>query len=308
LCVGKQDAEAFWTMHDLLFERMDEWRADEDAIERFTEYAAELGLDTDAFAACLLAGETSDLVQRQMDEGRAMGVSGTPAFFVNDWFISGAQPFEVFQQVIEAALQGEHPPPTPTPLPEGASPFDANPEQPGYTYSGDVTFGSTEAEVVLLEFLDFQSADNRNYFLEMWPDLQAEYVEPGKVRVLVKYFPAGDQPAALPAAEAAHCAAQQQAFWPMHDLLFQQQDQWSQADDVPAALKALASELDLDVDAFSTCLDEGQTRDKVNLDVSIALRNQLAPAPQFVVIAAGQANIVPFDELQDAIDGFLEQP
>jgi protein-disulfide isomerase len=295
-------------MHDLLFERMAEWRADGDATERFTGYVAELGLDTAAFAACLESGETAALVQLQMDQGRAMGVNSTPAFFVNDWFISGAQPYEVFEQVIEAALRGERPPPTPTPLPEGTSPFDANPDQPGFTYSGDVTFGSSEAEVVLLKFLDFQSADNLNYFLEIWPDLQTEYVEPGKVRVIVKYFPAGDQPAALPAAEAAHCAAQQGAFWPMHDLLFQQQDEWSQADDVPAALKALASELDLDADAFSACLDEGQTRDKANLDVSIALRNQLPPAPQFVVIAAGQANIVPLDELQDTIDGYLEQP
>jgi protein-disulfide isomerase len=295
-------------MHDLLFERMDEWRAEGDAIERFTEYAAELGLDTDAFAACMSSGETSDLVQQQMEQGRAMGVSGTPAFFVNDWFISGAQPFDVFEQVIEAALRGEHPPPTPTPLPEGASPFDANPDQPGYTYSGDVTYGSAEAAVVLLEFLDFQSADSRTYVLDVWPDLQTEYIESGDVRVVVKYFPAGDQPAALPAAEAAHCAAQQEAFWPMHDLLFQQQDEWSQAEDILAALKALASELDLDVDAFSACLDEGETRDKVNLDVSIALRNQLQPAPQFVVLAAGQASIVPLDEIRAVVDGFLEQP
>ena len=56
--------------------------------------AVQLGLDGEAFAACLESGETAAQVQAQMEQGRAMGVSGTPAFFINDWFISGAQPSE----------------------------------------------------------------------------------------------------------------------------------------------------------------------------------------------------------------------
>jgi protein-disulfide isomerase len=294
-------------MHERFFETASEWSEKEKPTEQFKEYAAELGLDADAFAACLESGETAAQVQAEFEQGEALGVGGVPAFFINDWFVSGAQPFEAFQEVIEAALRGEHPPPTPTPLPPGATIFDPNPEQPGYTYGGDATRGSAEAEIVLVEFIDFQSAENREHFLEAWPELEEKYVEPGKVRLVVKHFPAPDQPKGFKAAEAAECAGQQEAFWPMHDLLFQKQEEWSEADDVPAAFEEYAAELDLDVDAFAACLDEGQTSDKVEQDFTITQQNQFPSAPMFFIIMGQQGRHVPLDQLQEVIEQLLEQ-
>jgi len=121
LCASKQGAKAFWAMHEVLFEKAREWSGQENLTELFKGYAAELGLDTEAFVACLESGETADQVQAELKQGEALGVSGVPSFFINDWFIEGAQPFEVFQEVIEKALRGEHPPPTPTPLPPGVT-------------------------------------------------------------------------------------------------------------------------------------------------------------------------------------------
>ena len=307
LCAGKQGAEAFWPMHELLFEEAREWSGQENAIELFEGYAAELGLDTDAFVACLESGETADQVQAELEQGEALGVSGVPAFFVNDWFVSGAQPFEVFQETIEAALRGEHPPPTPTPLPPGATPFDPNPEQPGYTYGGDAFCGSDEAEIGLIEFVDFQSAENRQHFLEEWPELEKEYMETGKVRLIVKHFPALDHIQGFTAAEAAECAGQQEAFCSMYDLLFTKQDEWSQEEDVTAVFKGYAAELDLDADAFATCLDEGQTADKVMQDFTIGQQNQFPPAPLFFIFKGEQGGGVPIEQLQEAIEQFLAQ-
>jgi protein-disulfide isomerase len=294
-------------MHERLFETAGEWGGQSDPTEQFTSYAADLGLDTDAFVTCLESGETAAQVQAELEQGEALGVSGVPAFFINDWFLSGAQPFEAFAEVIEKALQGEHPPPTPTPLPPGATIFDSNPERPGYTYGGDATLGSAEAEVVLVEFIDFQSAENREHFLEAWPDLEKEYVEPGKVRLVVKHFPAPDQPQGFKAAEAAECAGQQEAFWAMHDLLFQKQEEWTEADDVTAMFEEYAADLDLDVDAFAACLDEGQTRDKVEQDFTITQENQFPAAPQFFIIMGDRAGNVPADQLQEVIEELLAQ-
>jgi protein-disulfide isomerase len=294
-------------MHERLFETAQEWSGQENLTERFSEYAAELGLDTDAFVVCLESGETATQVQTELERGQAAGVSGVPAFFINDWFVSGAQPFEVFQETIEAAMRGEHPPPTPTPLPPGATIFDPNPERPGYTYSGDATLGSAEAEIVLIEFIDFQSEENRKHFLETWPELEKEYVEPGQMRLVVKHFPAPDQPQGFKAAEAAECAGQQEAFWSMHDLLFQKQEEWSQADDVTATFEEYAAELDLDVDVFAACLDEGQTRDKVEEDFTITQENQFPAAPQFFIIMGQRAGNVPVDQLQEVIEQLLEE-
>jgi len=294
-------------MHERLFETAQEWSGQENLSGQFEEYAADLGLDADAFAACLESGETATQVQAEYEQGEALGVSGVPAFFVNDWFISGAQPFEAFEQVIEAALRGEHPAPTPTPLPPGVTPFDPNPEQPGYTYSGDATHGADEAEIILVEFIDFQSPENREHFLEVWPELEEKYVEQGQVRLIVKHFPAADHSQGFQAAEAAECAGQQEAFWAMYDLLFQQQEEWSQADDVLAMLKGYAAELDLDVDAFAACLDEGQTGDKVKQDFTIAQQNQFPPAPQFFIFAGQRGGYVPADQLQQIIEQLLAQ-
>ncbi len=294
-------------MHERLFETADEWSGQANPTEHFKEYAADLDLNTDAFVACLESGETAAQVQAEFEQGEAAGVQGVPAFFINDWFVSGAQPFEVFQEVIEAALQGEHPPPTPTPLPPGATILDPNPERPGYTYGGDATRGSAEAELVLVEFIDFQSAENRKHFLEAWPDLEEKYVEPGQVRLIAKHFPAPNRLQGFKAAEAAECAGQQEAFWPMHDLLFQKQEEWSQARDFTDMFEEYVADLDLDVDAFVACLDEGQTSDKVEQDFTITQENQFPSAPMFFIIMEQGANHVPLDQLEQVIEQLLEQ-
>ncbi len=307
LCAAKQGAEAFWAMHEHLFETAGEWGSEENTSELFKGYAAELGLNTDAFATCIESRETAEQVQAELERGAAAGVGGTPAFFVNDWFISGAQPFEVFQQTIEAALRGEHPAPTPTPLPPGVSPFDANPEQPGYTYTGDAFCGSEEAEIILAQFIDFQSAENRNHFLKEWAELEKEYLGPGTVRLIVKHFPSIENVQAFTAAEAAECAGQQGDFCSMYDLLFEKQDEWSQIEDVTATLKGYAAELGLDAAAFATCIDEGETIDKVMQDFTIGQQNQFPPAPMFFIFKGDQGGYAPADQLQEAIEQLLAE-
>jgi predicted DsbA family dithiol-disulfide isomerase len=64
-----------------------------------------LGLDEAEFSACLESERYAAAVQADLMEGAGFGVSGVPAFFVNGELISGAQPFEVFQAAIEAALE-----------------------------------------------------------------------------------------------------------------------------------------------------------------------------------------------------------
>lgn len=307
LCAAKQGAEAFWHMHEHLFKTVGEWGGTENASELFKGYAAELGLNTAAFAACIESRETAEQVQAELEQGAAAGVGGTPAFFVNDWFVSGAQPYEVFQETIEAALRGEHPPPTPTPLPPGVTPFDPNPEQPGYTYAGDAFCGSEEAEITLAVFIDFQSPENRQYVLETWPEVEKEYVDTGKVRLMVKYFPSLDHVQGFTAAEAAECAGQQGDFCSMYDLLFEKQDEWSQLDDVTSTFKEYAAELDLDADAFAACLDEGQTVDKVMQDFTIGQQNQWPPAPVIWIIKGEQGGMVSLDQVQEAIEQLMAQ-
>jgi len=89
----------FWTYHDLLFTAQPAFsRAD------LLVYAARLDLPRDAFAACLDSGRFRDAVRADMQEGRSLGVTGTPTFFVNGRRLVGAQPLAAFRQAVEDAL------------------------------------------------------------------------------------------------------------------------------------------------------------------------------------------------------------
>jgi peptidylprolyl isomerase len=76
-------------------------------------YASQLGLDTAAFDQCLDGGETAAIVQKDIQDmdsyAQALGLTsyGVPTFFINGVYLSGAQPFSVFKQVVEAALASE---------------------------------------------------------------------------------------------------------------------------------------------------------------------------------------------------------
>jgi protein-disulfide isomerase len=96
-CAEEQDK--YYEMHDKLFEN-----GVTGGVTTFKTYAEQIGLDQNEFDVCLDSGAMADEVAKDMRDGQAAGVKGTPAFFINGELVSGAQPFSVFQQKIEAAL------------------------------------------------------------------------------------------------------------------------------------------------------------------------------------------------------------
>jgi protein-disulfide isomerase len=94
------DQGKYWEYHDLLFQNQS--ALDVDSLKG---YAASLGLDTTTFNSCLDSDQKMDEVRKDEQDGLAAGVQGTPAFFINGQAISGAQPYAVFQEAIEAALK-----------------------------------------------------------------------------------------------------------------------------------------------------------------------------------------------------------
>jgi protein-disulfide isomerase len=88
----------FWEMHDKLFS------TSELGIDTLKNFAKEIGLDTTKFNSCLDSGKYASEVQKDMTDGSKYGVRGTPAFLINGVLVSGAQPFQNFQTVIEQEL------------------------------------------------------------------------------------------------------------------------------------------------------------------------------------------------------------
>lgn len=109
-----QDQGKFWEFHDSLFTYI--WdnyygkKLNAEEREVFTdaklkELAGQLNLDATKFNSCLDSGKYAQLVQDNYKEGVAKGVKSTPTFFINGQKVVGAQPFEVFSQIIESKLQ-----------------------------------------------------------------------------------------------------------------------------------------------------------------------------------------------------------
>ncbi len=89
----------FWEYHDKLFENQDALD-----INSLKQYAKDLGLDTAKFSSCLDSGKMASEVEKDFTDGSEYGVGGTPGFFINGIKVVGAQPYSVFEEIIEQEL------------------------------------------------------------------------------------------------------------------------------------------------------------------------------------------------------------
>jgi len=89
----------FWKMHDLLFENYRDLSDD-----NFIKWGKKLGLDMKTFRADLKSSAVERLIKDQQAQGVTLGARGTPAFFVNGRFLSGAQPAAAFEKLIDEEL------------------------------------------------------------------------------------------------------------------------------------------------------------------------------------------------------------
>jgi protein-disulfide isomerase len=88
--------ESFGNNHDSLYAN-----APKASEEELKVYAQQVGLELPAFEQCLASGKYKAVVQKDVEEGSRVGVSGTPAFFINGRMLSGAQPLESFAAIID---------------------------------------------------------------------------------------------------------------------------------------------------------------------------------------------------------------
>jgi protein-disulfide isomerase len=90
----------FWEMHDRIFQNQRDL-----SIATLESHAKAIGLDMDQYAKDVADPSVKKRIDEDMAQAGELGVSGTPAFFINGRFLSGAQPFENFKRAIDAALE-----------------------------------------------------------------------------------------------------------------------------------------------------------------------------------------------------------
>ncbi len=95
-CASRQNK--FWEFHDELF------RSKELDVDQLKAQARALKLDSEQFDKCLDSGEEAAAVDRDRKEGTRLGINGTPSFFINGHFMSGALDYATLRQEIEQQL------------------------------------------------------------------------------------------------------------------------------------------------------------------------------------------------------------
>jgi protein-disulfide isomerase len=297
-------------MHDILFSQQSVWAGsgEEAATVALLEIAGELELDTQEFAACLVSGRYNDAVETNLQEGRSLGVSGTPHFFIDGYPLSGARPYEHFELAVGLAEEGRLAEAFEQPAQQEPAQQAPQQEYPLAVVLGDAPrLGDPNAPIIMVEFTDYQCPYCSRHFQETYPRILEEYIEAGIVQYVFKDFPLKSiHPQAAKAAEAARCAGDQNAYLEMHDLLFERQTEWSVSNPIPV-FAAYAIELGLDSAEFTQCLESNKHQAAVDADLQQGVELGVTGTPAFFMNGYPLSGAQPFDVFQQGVTTLLAQ-
>jgi protein-disulfide isomerase len=298
----------YWEYHDKLF--ANQKQLDDASLEK---YAQELGLDMAKWKADLSSPQFNDTIQKDQALAQQLGASGTPAFFINGRFLSGAQPIDNFKALIDEELaKAESLVKSGTPanqvyakvIEKGAE--RAAPKQPQQQQqqaaavrkidvpADSPSFGPATAKVTVVEWSDFECP----FCSRVGPTLTKIKETYGKdVRVVFRHQPLSFHPNAKPAAEAAMAAHEQGKFWEMHDKLFANQKALDRA-----SLEKYAQELGLNMGKFKASMDSGKYKAKIEADMAAGSAVGANGTPTFFINGREFVGAQPFEAFKKVID------
>lgn len=179
-------------------------------------WATEIGLDSNQFDSCFDSQKYLEQIELEYAQGLDVQISATPSFLIGNHdsgftIMTGAQTFEVFKSRIDSYLDGTAPP---MQVELTADPI------------GNSTFiGNRDAEVMIIEFSDFQCPFCRAFYTNTFPQIEIEYLDTGKAVLVYKEFPLTSiHPGAVDYGMATKCAGEQGKWREMHDKIFNEQN------------------------------------------------------------------------------------
>jgi protein-disulfide isomerase len=273
----------FWEMHDLLFANQQKL-----APADLETYARQLGLDMPAFSKALAERTHRTVVERDMREAIALGVTGTPTIYLNGRRAVGVPTADAVVGVIRSLLAGGD---GSTPVTVPTSSFDL---------TGSPAKGPADAPITIVEYSDFQCGFCLRANATV-AQVLARYGD--KVRRVFKHFPL-DFHKEAPLAHLASLAANEQGrFWEMHDRLFANQ-RALQRDDLLAHAKALG----LDMARFTADLESPRLKAILDRDLAEGAKLGVEGTPTFFINGTALVGAQPESAFTAAIDKALAPP
>ncbi len=173
---------------------------------------------------------------------------------------------------------------------------------------GARTIGDPAAPVTVYEVSDFQCPFCRQFWEQTLPALKEEYIGTGHVRLIFINLPlAALHPNAPAAHEFAMCSARQGLFWPVHDLLFETQDDWKGLDNLVPFFMSLADSAGMDRSVLGQCLTTGAMRPVVQADLMMATRGGITGTPTFVIEGAALSGAAPIEDWRPLLDSIIAE-
>ncbi|MFQ5476888.1 MAG: DsbA family protein [Nitrosopumilus sp.] len=178
----------------------------------------------------------------------------------------------------------------------------------------DPIIGDPNAPITIIEFSDFQCPFCARFHVQTLPSILEEYIDQGKVKLVFRDFPIQSiHPNALPASVASECANEQGKFKEMHDMLFDNQNEWNKQETVDALslFSQYATEIQLEQETFDSCLTNGNYIDEIRKDLDDGRDYGVSGTPGFF-IGNDQIGYVelkgaqPFESFKKIIDAQLD--
>jgi len=178
----------------------------------------------------------------------------------------------------------------------------------------DPVIGNLDAPITIIEFSDFQCPFCARFYTQTLPLIYEEYIDQGKVKLVFRDFPIQSiHPNAVPAAVASECANEQGKFKEMHDILFDNQNEWNNQETVDALslFSQYATEIQLEQETFDSCLTSGKYIEEIQKDLIDGQNYGVSGTPGFFVgnDQIGYVQIKgaqPFDIFKKVIDAQLD--
>jgi len=193
------------------------------------------------------------------------------------------------------------PKPAPTEAKNALDTTNAGPAQ-GYL------MGKVDAPVKIFEYADFECPGCASFATLAEPDVRTRIIDAGLANLTYYDFPLTQlHRNTLAASNAAACADEQGKFWPMHDRIFQAQDEWNgQATEKPKPFfKRYAGEVGVDVGKWESCYDASKYQKRINANLVDGLRRGVNSTPSFIIGNKLYKNLS-YDEMKAVVDSFAK--
>ena len=168
--------------------------------------------------------------------------------------------------------------------------------------------GKVDAPVKIVEFADFECPLCGGFATITEPDVRTRIIDPGLANLTYYDFPLTQHRNTLAASNAAACADEQGKFWPMHDRIFQGQDEWNgEATDAPKPfLKRYAGEVGLDVAKWESCYDARKYQKRISANLAEGLRRGVGSTPTFIIGNKMYPGLNSYDEMKKLVDSIAK--